>query len=132
MYGLNYLSGYGDQGILILRLVVAVIFMYHAVPKFKTPEAMGKGIGWSAQKVQALGWFEMVSGILLIIGGWLTSLGSFVLAVVMVGAIWHKAMKWNVPFAAHDKTGWEFDLLLLAACLAIYLTSGGGLRLFGY
>jgi len=32
-----------------------------------------------------------------------------------------------VPFAAMDKTGWEFDLILLFASIAILLGGGGSI-----
>ncbi len=45
----------------------------------------------------------------------------------MVGAIGMKMMKWGVPFGAMDKTGWEFDLILLAANIAIILGGDGSI-----
>jgi len=38
-----------------------------------------------------------------------------------------KMMKWGVPFAAMDKTGWEFDFILFFASLAILFSGGGSI-----
>ncbi len=53
--------------------------------------------------------------------------GAVLLIIVMLGAIYHKMFKWNTPFSALDKMGWEFDLVLLAANLAILLSGGGAI-----
>lgn len=111
---------YSDWGLYALRLAVAVIFIYHAVPKLK---------GKMGQTFVFLGVVELVSGIGLILGVYV-QLAALLLAVVMVGAIYMKIAKWNAPFSAHDKTGWEFDLILLAANLAILLTGGGSKGVF--
>src|SRR3989344_9700459 len=109
-----------DSGLLVLRLVVATIFIYHAVPKLKEPKNMASGIGWTPNKVLALGLIEFVCG-LGIAGGIAVQLSAFLLMAVMLGAIYYKMHKWNVPFMAHDKTGWEFDFILLAANFTIFL-----------
>ena len=37
----------------------------------------------------------------------------------MLGAIYFKIFKWKMPFTSQTSTGWEFDLVLLAAGLVI-------------
>ena len=106
--------------LIFLRLAVAVIFIFHTLPKLKDPPKMASGVGWTTNKVLALGLVEFVSG-LGIAGGVAVKFSAFLLMAVMLGAIYHKIYKWNVPFMAHDKTGWEFDLLLLAANLTIFM-----------
>lgn len=81
---------------------------------------MAQMMGTSANMVLILGLVEFLSSVGLIFGFY-TQLNALLLAIVMVGAIWMKIMKWKVPFAAMDKTGWEFDLILLAANIAILL-----------
>jgi len=68
---------------------------------------------------------EAVASLGLVFGVY-TQLSALILAIVMVGATGMKIMKWGVPFAAMDKTGWEFDFILFFASLVI-LFSGGGL-----
>jgi len=120
---------YKDVGLLILRLAVAVIFLYHGLPKLKNSQEMAKSMGWPARAVLALGAAESLSAAGLIFGFYMQT-AALVLAIVMAGAIYLKTMKWNVSFSAFDKTGWEFDLILLAANIAILLTGGGSIKLF--
>ena len=103
----------------LLRLAVGAIFIYHALPKLKDPRVMASGVGWTSGQVLALGIIEFISGISLI-GGLAVRFSALILATVMVGAIYHKMKKWNVPFMSQTSTGWEFDLILLAASLTIY------------
>ncbi|MBI2013284.1 MAG: DoxX family protein [Candidatus Colwellbacteria bacterium] len=115
---------FSDYGLLVLRLAVATIFIYHALPKLQNPKGMAQGVGMPAGMVLMLGFVELLSSIGLIIGFY-TQIAAILLAVVMVGATYFKMLKWHMPFTAMDKTGWEFDLILLAANIAILLTGGG-------
>jgi len=121
---------FSDTGLFVLRLVVGIIFLYHALPKLKDAKGMAAMMGKEGMgpMVLMLGLVESVSAIGIILGIF-TQFLALVLAVVMVGAIVMKTAKWNVPFTAMDKTGWEFDLLLLAANVAILLTGGGSITL---
>lgn len=119
---------YGDLGLLLLRLAIAAIFIYHALPKLKNSKAMAQGIGMSSGMVMGLGVVEFVSSLGLIFGIY-TQLAALLLAFVMVGAIYFKTQKWHVPFFAMDKTGWEFDFILLAANIAVLLAGGGSIGL---
>ena len=106
-------------GLFLLRLAVGSIFIVHAIPKLKEPKTMATGMGWTLNQVLGLGIIEFISGLALI-GGVGIKTVSFVLAIVMLGAIYHKIKKWHVPFMSHNGTGWEFDMLLLAANLTLY------------
>jgi uncharacterized membrane protein YphA (DoxX/SURF4 family) len=87
---------------------------------------MAQMVGMPAGMIFMLGTVELLSSLGLILGFY-TQLAALLLAIVMVGAIGMKTMKWGVPFAAMDKTGWEFDLILLAANIAILLGGGGSI-----
>ncbi len=104
----------------LLRVVVGIIFIFHAMPKLKDPGKMASGMGWMPGQVLGLGLIEFISSIGLI-GGLAVRFSALLLSAVMIGSIYHKIKKWNVPFMAHDKTGWEFDFILLAANLTLYL-----------
>jgi len=120
---------YNDIGLFILRLGLGIIFIYHAIPKVKNPKAMAQMMGGSAAMPLVLGLIELLSGIGIIVGFY-TQLAALLLGIVMIGAIGMKTMKWNTPFAAMDKTGWEFDLILLAGSIAILMGGGGAITLF--
>jgi len=108
------------SSLFLLRLAVGAIFIYHAVPKLRDPRKMASSMGWSSSQALGLGIVEFISGFALI-GGVGVKMASLALIVVMLGAIFHKIKKWHVPFKADNATGWEFDMLLLAANLTLYL-----------
>lgn len=118
------LAQYNDVGLLILRLAVAAIFIYHSVPKLKNAKIMAPMLGAPAVMVLLLGAVEMLSSLGLVFGVY-TRLAALLLAIVMLGAIYFKTVKWHIPFAAMDKTGWEFDLILLAASIVLLINGGG-------
>lgn len=115
---------YGDWGLLALRLAVAAIFLFHAFPKLKMSGELGKMMGWPSGAVMLLGLVELASAILVATGIYL-QLGALLLGVIMLGAIYHKIFKWKIPFWSMNNTGWEFDLILLAANVALLLEGGG-------
>ncbi|OGY63236.1 MAG: hypothetical protein A3I89_01470 [Candidatus Harrisonbacteria bacterium RIFCSPLOWO2_02_FULL_41_11] len=115
---------YWDFGLFLLRLAVAAVFLYHGAPKLKKYKAMSAGTGMPAPMVLGLGAAESLAALGLIFGAQVQA-SAFLLSAVMVGAIYYKKFKWGIPFSAPDKTGWEFDLILLAANLAILFTGGG-------
>ncbi len=120
------LTQYNNIGLLILRLAVAIIFIYHALPKLKNAKGMAQMMGMPAGMIFMLGGAEFLSSVGLVLGIYM-QLAAVLLAIVMIGAIYFKMAKWRVPFAAMDKTGWEFDLILLAANITILLSGGGSI-----
>lgn len=83
-------------------------------------------MGMPAGMIFMLGGVEFLSSVGLAIGIYV-QLAAVLLAIVMIGAIYFKMAKWHVSFAAMDKTGWEFDFILLAANIAILLSGGGSI-----
>lgn len=124
------LTQFADTGLYILRLIVGLIFIYHAVPKLRDSKGMAKMMGKenAVPMIMALGLVELLSALGLILGLY-TALSALLLSIVMLGAIMMKITKWQSPFSAMDKTGWEFDLILLAANIAILTTGGGSIAL---
>ena len=57
-----------DYGLLALRLALGIIFIYHGFPKLKNPEAMAQGFGGNKNFPMILGFFEFVSGLLVLFG----------------------------------------------------------------
>lgn len=121
-----YLLLFSHHGLFILRLVVGIVFIYHSFPKLKDPKIMAQGLKWPVAGPFILGLVELLAGFSLVVG-FFTQIAALLLALVMVGALWHKLVKWHVPFMAFDKIGWEFDLTLLAANIAIITTGGGSI-----
>lgn len=117
---------YNDVGLLLLRITIAIIFIYHGLPKLSKAKAMSAMMGMPAPMIFMLGMVEILASLGIAFGVF-TQVSALLLAIVMVGAIGTKIMKWGVPFAAMDKTGWEFDLILLFASIAILLGGGGSI-----
>lgn len=107
-----------------LRMAVAAIFMLHGWPKVKnlktTAEnfsAMGFRPGKLWGTLTAL--LEFVGGALLFVGAGTQILGILFAIEMIITAIW------KIRRGEKLVGGYEFDLVLLAACL-ILATSGGG------
>ena len=122
------LTQYNDIGLLLLRIAVAIIFLYHSLPKLSKSKAMSGMMGMPAKMIFMLGMMEAVASLGLVFGVY-TQLAALILAIIMVGATRMKRAKWKVPFAAMDKTGWEFDFILFFASLAILFSGGGSIGL---
>ena len=117
-------EGLQSWGLLVLRVFLGIIFIYHGMPKLMMSGKMAKGMGWSSGSVIILGLVELLSGLALVLGLYI-EIASLLVAVVMLGALFHKMFKWNIPFSAMDKMGWEFDLILLGAAIALLFVGAG-------
>ena len=120
-----------DYGLLVLRVVIGVIFIAHGYLKF-FKMGMGGTIGFMTQigvpAPTLIAWFvtfaELIGGIALILGIFTLPFG-LALAVDVGGAIWY-AKRGGGLLAPK---GFELELTLLAAALAIALAGPGALSL---
>ena len=120
-----------DYGLLVLRVVIGVIFIAHGYLKF-FKMGMGGTIGFMTQigvpAPTLIAWFvtfaELIGGIALILGIFTLPVG-LALAVDVGGAIWY-AKRGGGLLAPK---GFELELTLLAAALAIALAGPGALSL---
>lgn len=117
---------YNDFGLLGLRIALGAIFIVHglkkrAMWKMQPSEQLSFRMLWI---LRMLSFAEPIGGI-AVIAGFLTSFAVIGLSLVMVSAIFSKIMIWNTPFMAENTTGWEFDLLILAACIALLMVGAG-------
>jgi putative oxidoreductase len=125
-----------DFGLLALRASVGIIFIVHGWPKLTQARTMGTGMAQMAGMsptvmtwwMAAQGALEVGGGLLLIAGVW-TQLVSLIFIVLMAGAIGLKISMMKTGFTAQQSTGWEFDLVLLAANLLLLLTGPGAFAL---
>ncbi|SRR3989344_7459658 len=108
-------NGLENYGLLILRLVLGVIFLYHGLPKLN-----GRMGGFMI----LIGALEALSAI-AILAGIYTEIAGMALAVIMLGAIFKKTTQWSIPFSSKGTTGWEFDLILCGAALALAFLGAG-------
>ena len=124
------LHQFGDWGLLALRIAVGAIFLVHgaqkwAMRKMQPSEQMPAGM------LSLMKFLSIVEplGALAILAGFLTQLAAAGLGIIMIGAIILKKTMMKVPFAAQDKTGWEFDLIILAATVALFFFGAGSIGL---
>jgi putative oxidoreductase len=116
------LSDYSGWGTVALRIVVGIVFVVHGWPKVKNPSGIAKAVWGGITFIGLLqGLVEFLGGVAVILGLWVAPI-SLVFAVIMLGAIYFKVFKWKAPFMSTSGPGsWEFDLVLLAAALALAL-----------
>jgi putative oxidoreductase len=118
------LARFTDLGILLLRLMVALIFVTSGYSHLKDPAARAKGIGMSKTFTIFLGAAE-VAGALGVALGVLTQLAAFGLILIMLGAIEKKIFTWHTGFWGEKASGWHYDLMLILMNLLIAVTNGG-------
>jgi uncharacterized membrane protein YphA (DoxX/SURF4 family) len=68
-------------------------------------------------------------GAIAMVGGFLVQPAALGFCIIMLGAINAKINTWKLPFKADNATGWEFDLLILAASVLILLAGAGAFSL---
>ncbi len=122
------INGLESWGLLVLRVFLGFIFFYHSVPKLISSGKMAKGMGWSSSSIFLLGFVEFLSSLALIFGFY-AEIGALLVGFIMLGAIYYKVFKWKIPFSAMDKIGWEFDLILLGASVAVLFLGAGAISL---
>lgn len=129
-----------DLGLLVLRLVVGAIFLYHGLQKL-TGWFHGPGLDGTRDMMAEGGWdHPTLSTILLVVGevggGALLILGlatplaaGAVLAVILDAWAWKQGMLPGFQFNSSVPTGVELDTILAGTAVAIILTGPGRLSL---
>ena len=116
------LTRFTDLGLLLLRLMVALVFGASGWKHLRNPAERSKSIGMSKGFTFFLGAAEFL-GSLGVAFGVLTQLAAFVLILIMLGAIQKKIFVWHIAFWATN--GWHYDLMLIVMNLVIVFTAGG-------
>src|SRR5437660_4941647 len=116
----------GDVGLLLLRLMVALVFFDSGRNHLRNPAERSKSIGASTGFTVFLGTAEVL-GSLGVALGILTQLAAIGLILLMLGAIQKKIFVWKIGFWGGRAYGWHYDLMLLVMNLVILVTGGGRL-----
>lgn len=123
---MKFLNSLQPLGLAILRVALALIFIYHGYPKLVRADAMMRQFfiqhGFPGYFVGLAGILECVGGGLLLIGLF-TRPAALVLAAEMLIAIWKVKLVHGV-FAVNE---YQFELALAAACLALATVGAGSL-----
>ena len=118
------LTQFADLSLLLLRLMVAAVFVISGWSHVINPKERAKSIGTSQSFTMFLGVAEIAGG--LGVGfGVLTQLAAIGLILVMLGAIQKKIFVWHTGFWGEKASGWHYDLMLVLMNLVIACTNGG-------
>jgi putative oxidoreductase len=118
------LTQFADLSLLLLRLMVAAVFVISGWSHVKDPKERAKSIGMSPSFTRFLGGAEIAGG--LGVGfGVLTQLAAIGLILIMLGAIQKKIFVWHTGFWGEKASGWHYDLMLVLMNLVIACTDGG-------
>ena len=118
------LARFTDLALLLLRLMVALVFITSGYNHLKNPEARAKSIEMSKGFTIFLGLAE-VAGALGVAFGVLTQLAAFGLIALMLGSISKKIFSWHTGFWGEKTYGWHYDLMFILMNLVIACTNGG-------
>ncbi|MBD0373721.1 MAG: DoxX family membrane protein, partial [Pyrinomonadaceae bacterium] len=112
------LAQFTDLSLLLLRLMVAAIFVTSGWSHLRDPKGRAESIGVSPAFTMFLGAAELAGG-LGVAGGVLTQLAAIGLILVMLGAIHRKVFVWHTGFWGEKASGWHYDLMLVLMNLVI-------------
>jgi putative oxidoreductase len=116
-------------GLLLLRLAIALIFIYHGYPKLAHPGSM------DAMFIQhgLPGYFATIAGVFETFGGGLIIIGLFTRAAALVLALEMAVALWKVHLVGGIMAvrNYEFPLMLAVSCFAL-ATVGAGMASADY
>ena len=105
-----------------IRASIGAIFIVHSLKKFDPSwQEWLISIGIPPEMQLPIALAEFIGGVFLI-AGVLTRITGVVFSVILLGAIFH--IRWENGFFV-SKGGWEWDLVMLAAMLAVIVTGPG-------
>jgi putative oxidoreductase len=123
---MKFLNSFQPLGLAILRVALALIFIFHGYPKLVRADPMMREFfvqhGFPGYFVGLAGILECIGGGMLLIGLF-TRPAALLLAAEMAIAIWKVKMVHGV-FAVNE---YQFELALAAACVALATLGAGSL-----
>ena len=118
------LARFTDLGLLLMRLMVASVFITSGWSHVTRSAERSKSIEMSQGFTIFLGVAEMAGGVGVAFGV-LTQLAAIGLILVMLGAIQKKIFVWHTGFWGEKASGWHYDLMFVVMNLVILFTNGG-------
>jgi putative oxidoreductase len=113
-----------DAALLLMRLMIAAMFITSGWGHVTKTEERAKSIEMSPGFTKFLGFAELAGG--LGVGfGVLTQFAALGLILVMLGAIQKKIFVWHTGFWGKNNNGWHYDLMLVIMNLVVIATGGG-------
>ena len=125
-----------DIGILILRIAVGISLIPHGVYKFQRKQFFDvkwrEEYGLPLGSVPLTGIIQIIGGLAFILGVY-NGLNALLQIVVMLVATWVSIWKHREPFlSTPEGKGWDVNLLLIGALIALFLMGGGRWSLIGW
>lgn len=106
-----------------VRASIGVVFIFHSIKKFSPSwQEWLISVGLPPELQLPIALAEFIGGIFLIVGV-LSRISGAIIAIILLGAIFK--IKGLENFSGSTFTGWEFDLVMLAAVLAIIVAGPG-------
>jgi putative oxidoreductase len=118
------LAQYTDLSLLLLRLMIAAVFVTSGWSHSTDPKGRAKSIGMTPGFTMFVGVAELAGG-LGVAFGVLTQLAAIGLILIMLGAIHRKIFVWHTGFWGEKGSGWHYDLMLVLMNLVVVCTNGG-------
>lgn len=118
------LAQFTDMGFLLLRLMVAVVFIASGWSHATKSAERSKSIEMSQGMTIFLGSAEIAGG-LGVAFGVLTQPAAAGLILIMLGAIYKKIFVWHIGFWGGKSYGWHYELIFIVMNLVILFTDGG-------
>ncbi|MBZ5570645.1 MAG: DoxX family protein [Acidobacteriia bacterium] len=118
------LAQFTDLALLLLRLMVALVFVTSGWSHATKSAERSKSIGMSQGFTLLLGIAEVAGGLGVAFGVF-TQLAAIGLIFVMLGAIQKKIFVWHIAFWGEKTYGWHYDLMFIPMSLVILVTNGG-------
>lgn len=116
---------YQNTALLILRIVTAAIFFVAAYYKFPFWSQAPEGISAFMLFVTRLLSIAEPLGAAAVLIGFLTRWAASGLTIILIGAIYISKFDYGIGFVTATGPGWNFPLMVLAACLVL-LAFGAG------
>ena len=124
------LHQFTDLALLLLRIMVAIVFVNSGWGMLSATAAHAKDLGLSPSFTGFLGTAEVVGG-LAVAFGILIQPAAIGMILINAGAIYRKIFIWRIGFWGDGSAGWSYDLLFVAMELVILATGGGRYVVWG-
>lgn len=116
-----------DTALLVMRLVVAAVFLYAGTAKWPFWSAAPEGMSVVLLNIIKLLSIVEPLGSLALLLGVLTRWAAAGLGIVMVGAIFYSRITAHADlFTGPQATGLDYNLLILAGCIVLLAFGAGG------
>jgi putative oxidoreductase len=124
------LHQFTDLALVLLRLLVAIVFVNSGWSTLKDPARRAKDLGFGRPFTVFLGVAEVLGG-LGVLFGILIQLAAAGLILINLGAVHRKSLVWRTGFWGEAMAGWSYDLFFIAMNLVILTTAGGRFVVWG-